>query len=395
LRIIKRLLLIACMLLLIFSLTACWSRVEINNRVFINGIFVDNAENGGVELTIAFPLPNRLTAGQSGGGAPTGAPYSIVTKQGVNLADAYFKIQSDLSKEINWGTAELIVLGKAYAEQGIGPILEFAAREPNLHLNIYMFVAPRKAKEISIVTPILERFPQEIIRKYARSRNTMDTTLKDCLASINYGGDIAIPMLTIGKTTIKSEDKPNVTWVGNDNIALFRNTRMIGDIQSADRLGVMWLKNRMRNAVLTVPSPTDGKLMSFSLSRTQTKIKPIWDTDAYRFRVTVNAQFMLISSESSIDVKAPEEMKKVESVLEKEIQSRMEGAFKKSKQIGADNYQLGEYLKIYYPSKWKKIKADWQREYQNKAMLETIVDVKIRRNGAEKKPIWIQISNRR
>jgi spore germination protein KC len=387
----KRLLSIVFSLLLLLPLTGCWSRVEINNRVFVTGMYVDKAENGGVELTLSFPLPNRLISGQSGGGgSPKGEPYTSVSKKGRSLAEAYGKIQVDLSKVVGWGTMQVIVVGKEYAEQGIVPILEFVAREPNIRLKTYIFVAPRKAKEVSDIKAILERFPQEIIRKYARGRITLDTTIKDCLAAHSFGGDMAIPILTMGKKTLKSEEKPKITWVGNDDIALFRNALMVGGIPPVDRLGVKWLKNRMLNDILTVSSPTDGKLMSFFVSRTETKIKPVWGTDFYTFRVTVNAQFMLISSDSSIDMSSAADVKKVESVLEKDIRKRMKGAFDESKKIGADTYQLGEYLKLYYPGKWRVIKADWQQEYKAKAKLEPIIEAKVRRNGSEKKTIWKQ-----
>jgi spore germination protein KC len=386
----KRLLSIAFSVLLLLPLTGCWSRVEINNRVFVTGMYVDKAENGGVELTLAFPLPNRLTSGQSGGGSPKGDPYTSISKQGRNIAEAYEKIQSDLSKLVGWGNTQIIVVGKEYAEQGILPILEFVTREPNFRLKTYIFMAPRKAKEAAEIKAILERFPQEIIRKYARGRITLDTTVKDCLIAQNFGGDMAIPILKIGKRTMKSEETPVVTWVGNDDIALFRNALMVKDSPHVDRLGVKWLKNRMLNAILTVPSPTDSKLMSFFVSRTETKIKPVWSTDFFTFRVNVNAQFMLISSDSLIDMSSAAEIKKIESVLEKDIRNRMEGAFNESKKIGADSYQLGEYLKIYYPSKWKIIKPDWEQEYKSKAKLEAIIDAKVRRIGAEKKAIWKQ-----
>jgi spore germination protein KC len=249
-------------------------------------------------------------------------------------------------------------------------------------------VAPRKAKEVSDIKAIIERFPQEIIRKYARGRITLDTTIKDCLVAQSFGGDLAIPILKMGKKTMKSEEKPEIIWVGNDDISLFRNAMMVGDIPPVDRLGVKWLKNRMLNDILTVSSPTDGKPMSFYVSRTQTKIKPVWGTDFYTFRVTVNVQIMMISSDSSIDMSSMADVKKVESALEKDIRKRMEGAFNASKKIGADTFQLGEYLKLYYPGKWKGIKADWEQEYKAKAKLEPIVDAKVRRIGAEKKTIW-------
>ncbi|WP_411503609.1 hypothetical protein [Brevibacillus centrosporus] len=49
-----------------FGLTGCWSSVELNNRSFVRIIFLDKV-NDGVEVTLSFPLANRLIPGQSGG----------------------------------------------------------------------------------------------------------------------------------------------------------------------------------------------------------------------------------------------------------------------------------------------------------------------------------------
>lgn len=57
-------------LLLLFNLTGCWSKTELDKLTFIYGIFIDKGkEPGTVEVTISSPLPNRLMSGAQEGAA--------------------------------------------------------------------------------------------------------------------------------------------------------------------------------------------------------------------------------------------------------------------------------------------------------------------------------------
>lgn len=51
------------------------------------------------------------------------------------------------------------------AEAGVQPVLEFFNRNPNTRLRTFLMVAPGKAKEVSKLAPVIERFPHELLRE--------------------------------------------------------------------------------------------------------------------------------------------------------------------------------------------------------------------------------------
>lgn len=83
----------------------------------------------------------------------------------------------------------MIVIGRELAEAGIEPILDFLAREPAMHINAYLFVAPGRAREIESIATLFERFPSDILSAYGETHVVLDTTIKDFLAA-NYNGEI-------------------------------------------------------------------------------------------------------------------------------------------------------------------------------------------------------------
>lgn len=138
-------------------------------------------------------------------GELTGKPYTTVTKTGHDIGEAYRLIQSDLSRRITFGQTSVVVIGKEFAKAGISQVLEFISREPRFHINTNVYIAPGKAKEITTIPIIFERFPVDILLAYSRELVTLDTTAKDCLAASYYGGDMLIPMLKVETKAIPSE----------------------------------------------------------------------------------------------------------------------------------------------------------------------------------------------
>ncbi|WML52464.1 Ger(x)C family spore germination protein [Neobacillus sp. PS3-12] len=229
-----------------FLLTGCWSRVEINDRAFVTGVFVDKGENGNMDLTLSFPLTNRLTSPSIGGVSPTGNPYTAISKSGKSLSEAYRKIQVDLPRRINWGHTRIIVVGEKMARDGISPILEFVIRNPAFSIGNTLLVTPGKAKELANLVPAFERFPNEVLREFTQKKNTLNTTIKDFLETEN--GDMIVGLLTKGEKNMISEKGNKVMWVGTNGMALFKNYKMVGKINQRVGRGALWIKNRMENS---------------------------------------------------------------------------------------------------------------------------------------------------
>jgi spore germination protein KC len=374
------------MVLSTFLLTGCWSRIEINDRAFVTGIYIDKRSDRKLDLTLAFPLPNRLVSGQVGGSpSSSGNPYDAVTYSGKNITNAYMAMQADLPRKITWGHSRMIVISEEMAKDGITEILEFVARQPNVNINNTIMVTSGKARDIEYLVPALERFPSQIIRKFSSKHLTLDTTAKDFLETQN--GDMVVSILTKKREKMLSEKGKKELWVGTDGVALFHNNKMVGKLGTKELHGVYYLKNMAKNTDISIESPTDKGNVSLLVLQSNTKIRPS-KKEAFTFDIAVKVVDDLAESDSNIDLADEKNIHLLEKAAEKKIKDSIEAAFKSSQKMKADVFQLGAYLSWYKPKIWKKAKEDWSSIYHDKVKLNIVVDLKIKRYGSENNPIW-------
>jgi spore germination protein KC len=373
-----------------FFLTGCWSQVEINNRAFVSTILVDKAKNGQIELTLTFPLPNRLVSSLTGGQGSTGNPYTALTYKGINISEAFHKAQVDLPRRITFGQARVLVIGDKMAKEGIVKILEFIMREPSLNLNMTMYVAPKKAKEIITMVPAFENSQTRILLGFAKNEIALQTTPKDFLETTN--GNMIVSRLKVIKRKMLSEKGKEAVWVGTDGMALFHQYKMVGKLTSYEGRGALWLRNTFKNVLVTIKSPTDKKNISLLVRQAKIKIRPSRN-DPFTFDVYVNVEDDIAESNSTIELMKGQNLQQLQSIAEADIKDRIEAAFQSTKRIGADAFQLDEYLSWYKPKIWKSVKADWPTVYQEKVKLNIHIDLNIKRIGSEGNPFWTKELN--
>ncbi|TXK83685.1 Ger(x)C family spore germination protein [Paenibacillus sp. N3.4] len=373
---------------ILLSLTGCWSRIEINDRTFVTGVYVDRLDNGNVEVSLGFPLPNRYT---SAGGPNTGAegngnPYTIISKSAESIPVAIRKIRSDLTREISWGHCRVIVVGRKMAESGIDSILEFVAREPNFHTKTYFMVAPGKGSDIGKLTPVFERLPSEILREFGKRRVTLDTSIKDILEAEVTGGDTIAAMLSLGEKEMISE-KGNVgAWVGTNGAALFQDSKMVATFNMEEMRAGLWIQGKMKSSLNSLKSPTDGKMISFIILQSKSKIMPRIQNNKINFDIHIQAEDDIQSSESNIDLNDPKQIIVLQDMLSVQLKERIMNAITKTQTLGIDVFNFGRYVDWWYPKVWNKHKKNWRSTYKN-CEINVSTHVVVKRMGSEKNPI--------
>jgi spore germination protein KC len=365
--------------------------VEINDRAFATMMYVDKGEKeGDIKLALTFALPNRMIPSQDGGGGggTQGNPYDVVSKEGENIASAYRLIQSDMSRKINWGQLRVIVIGEGLARRGLKPLLEFLAREPEFHLKAFVFVAEGEAAKLEEAPAVFERLPSEVLREYAKQRLVINTSLKDLLVARYYGHDAIISMLISAKKKMVSEKNKTARWIGTDGAALIRDGKMTAKLATDEMRGGLWIMNELRDAVITVESPTDGGKISYRVVKATTKIKPKLSKDKIVFHVSSRANGDLVSVDSDLDPSNPEDHKFVAKLLSKEAERRMKEALDKTQKISADCFALGRYIEWNYPNEWKRIKSKWDTVYKEQVEFDVQATVEVSRQGTITNSPW-------
>lgn len=355
----------------------------------MTAVFVDQGKDGNVKLTLGFPLPSRMVPGDMGGKVE-GNIYTTVTHEDKNIAAAYRKIQSDITRHISWGHTRIIVFSQEFAKSGIYEPLEFFSRQPTFHTKTLVFVAPGKARDIAELTPAFERFPSEVLQEFAELDVTARTTVLDFLSAHYYGGNMIAPMLTIGEEPMISEGGKISTWVGTVGAALFKDGKMVGELSQGEMRGALWFERITREAVITIDSFTDGKPISIIVLESHIKKEPlIKENNQLVFQLEIEAKDDLLSVDSQINISDPNTIKEMEQEFANAIENRIQNTFKKTQELGADVFNMGEYFEWHYPKEWKKLKEEWPDHYKN-IELESKITMKIKRPGSTRNPPWVK-----
>lgn len=363
--------------LALIMLTGCWSRVEINDRAFAVAMFVDEAKDNKIELTLGLAQPNKMSSQSgSGGSSSQMTPYNIVSAIGMTVADAYQNIQTNLPRDVYWGQVKVVLVGEEFARKGVQPVIEFVTRLTDMPLKTYIMVTPGRAKNSSMFTTPVEQFPTEVFRELAGRHKILSSSMLQFLESEEYGQSTIAALVEKGSS---AKGKTSTTAVG---AALFKDGKMIGSLNRQEMRGALWMTNEIRKAVITLKAPQDGRRMSVLVVRSSTSIKPVQVGDRIVYRVEVNPNGMLLSSDSSIDITVPAELAKIEAEMNRQIASRILTVFNKSKALKADVFQLASYLDWSYPAFWKSVKANWNEVYKSRVELDVQVHTSIKALGA-------------
>lgn len=371
--------------------SGCWSANEINDRSFVTVMLVDLAEDGQTELTLGFPLPNRMVSGIEGGGATKGEPFSYVTKKGKNITEALSLITIDLSRPLTFGQTQIIVLGDKYAQQGITSILEFVERQPAFHLSANLFVTTGKAIMLKKTPMVFEQFLSQILTKYIKHHHTLDTTVKDAILTEYRGGDILLPMLNFKLQPEIEVNHPNKNrWMFVDGAAIISGNKMVSTLSKENLRGALWLSSQVHNSFITVPSPSDGKDISCFAQNISTDIKPVVKDGIISFSIKSKAEAFIVQSESTIDLRESEMLLKIQKKLNETVKSNIEEVINKTKKFKSDAFLMNYYLEWKYPKAWKQIEPRWKDYYSTSLPIDISIDIDLNRTGGNYRSVKLK-----
>lgn len=379
------------LILICFSLlllTGCWSSIEINQRIFVSGIFVDLAPDNKVELTIASLLPNRMGSQSLQSAQSSEPPYAIISKKGPSLAIALKRIQKEVTRTISWGHTRIVVIGNRYARNGITPLLEWMIRQPSLHLKTFVLIAPGNAKEIPAVTPVYEQSPPEVLREYANQHFILSTSIREILMGYLAGQDTAITSLTFEKKNMISEKGKENIWIGNDGAAIFQRNRLVGNISPLQAEMFAWVKNSLVNPTMLVRYGKHRQKIDLEFQQTKASIRPFLHKDRVVFHIRLKGVGSFLATGTQENLLNRKVIRQIQKEVQNSLRKRLLSGLKQTQRLEADALQLGSYLEWWYPDRWQQVKPYWRKYYREKVSFVIEPDIFIRHFGTEVQSIF-------
>lgn len=371
-----------------FLLTGCWSSIEVNERIFVSGLFVDLAPDNEVELTIASLLPNRMGSQSLQSAQSTEPPYAVITKKGPSLSIALKKIQKDLTRTISWGHTRIVVIGDRYARQGITPLLEWINRQPTLRLKTFVLVAPGKAKDIPTSTPIYEQSPPEVLREFANQNFILSTSIREVLMGYLGGQDTAITSLTFQKEKMVSEKGKKSPWIGNNGAAIFKKNRLVGKITPEQAEMFAWVKNTLVNPTMLIYHGKNRQKINLEFQQTKATIRPVLHHDQVVFRIQLKGVVSLLAADTQENLLNSKVLHQIRKEVQDSLRQRLLSGLRQTQHLESDALQLGSYLEWWHPKRWQQIKPYWRKYYREKVSFVIEPDIFIRHYGSEIQSIF-------
>ncbi|XEC94702.1 Ger(x)C family spore germination protein [Paenibacillus tarimensis] len=344
----------------VLLLTGCWDRTEINDLALVVGVAMDKKDEGAIDLTVELSIPKAVGSGQGGTGGGGGDSETIIrTGTGATLGDAISDVQEKIPRRSFWGHAKVIVIGEKLAREGIREHLDFFARHPQTNLRSFMFVSEGNAKDVMSLLPPLERSSSEVLRELAKSETMMKVTLKNLLRMlVGDARAAALPLVSI--LPPENSSKPSETIAYINRTAVFRRDKMIGSIDDKLTRGVLWLRNEIRHANVTVRPKRGEGYVSMTLLRANTELVPVIENGKWKMTVRLKTEDDIIHNASNLNLMNPKLVRMLEEDLKEMLERRIELALTSVQKMKADIVGFGEVFHRKYPQEWSRVQEEWE-----------------------------------
>jgi len=379
-------LILACALLI--PITGCWDRVEVNDLALVMAAGIDTKTDRTIELSIQVYVPRAAATGGMGGTSnqvSKGGQTLVHSATGTTISDAMSKLQSRLPRRIFWGHNEVFIFGEAEAKKGIRSHIDFITREPQVRGNAYLFVSKQKAKDILALLPPLERDSAEVLKEMVRSDIGINVNTSKILEMMT--GDAkaaAIPYIEI--LPPQANEQQNTTNPYITGTAVFKRDKMIGRIDDKVTRGVLWFRDELKRAIVTLIPQGEREEISMNLLRAQSKLIPSIKNGRWIITVKAKTEDDIIENGTHLDVSSPEVIDKLEKALTDDVKRKMNAALNQlQKKMNADIIGFAEAFHRKYPQQWKKAKNRWDEIFPH-VEVQMDVNAAVRRPGKRTAP---------
>ena len=350
------------LLLLIFLLTGCYDKHELNDIAIISATEIDKIEdNYIITAEIINPeSPDKTTN--------IASPFIIYEGIGKTLDEAYRQINSKSSRYLYADHIQIMIINENIAKEDIKEILDFYLRKPTVRTEFKVLIGKNK-NILSVTTPINKISSSSILNslisdnKYLGISNLV--TFNDMTDMIlNPNKELILPSIKLdneNETTDKLENiekaKPNSKYI-LDNLAIFKDNKLLGYLTKEESITYNIIKNNTKNTIITYPC--NNNYMSIEILSSNSNIIP------KNNKINININLTGTINETNCPIISNNKLEKnISNYLNKELTNNINNirntynsdVFGFLDEIYKHNYKL--YKKInntWYKDKYKNIK---------------------------------------
>ncbi|MCM3591087.1 Ger(x)C family spore germination protein [Brevibacillus borstelensis] len=339
--------------LLLLGLTGCWDRKEINDIAIITAAGVDLTEDKKVELSV------QLYVNHAGRQQEEADQTVVQSATGITLADAVESLQDTLSAQVFWGHTEVFIFGRDIARTGIEGHVDYFFRQPGPRGLAYLFVSRGKAKDILKQKPPLERSSSKSLEEIAKAQKGEGVTLKELAQMMENPAKVSIIPLV---ATLPEQDGGPVPYIYG--MGVLKKGKWAGQMDEREAQGVLWLRNRIKFFMITIPIEKHKGYVSLKMVRGRAVLSPQVKNSKWSMQVKLHAEYDVRQNTTNLNMTIPADVSIVESYAAAYTRSVIKASLNKAQNVlHADVFDFSGVFHRKYPQEWKKAVADWERTF--------------------------------
>ncbi|MEH7355654.1 Ger(x)C family spore germination protein [Neobacillus drentensis] len=380
-------------------LSACWNQKELTDLAFVMAVGIDKGEDKKFSVSFQIVNPANVNLGQGSGGGQ-GLPIAVYSSSGDTVTEAARNATKQISRRLYYAHTNLVAISEEVAKDGLLNILDVLDRDPEFRTTTQLVIT-RGTPAIVLVSSLanLDKLPVNKITKEIKATEAMlgenmQITIDDFISGLLSKGKEPIvngykvtgDVEMAGRAGDLLETKTKAI-LSADGLAVFKKGKLIGWIEHEKARGVIWILDKVKSTAVNVDWGEKKEAITMAPLRTKTKVaakikqgKPVID-------ISIKDEGWISEVNTAIDLTDPNEIEKIDKLVEKEIKRQIMATVKEAQKMKSDIFGFGEKVHKKDPKLWKKLKGNWDEHF---AELE--VNVKVdsysRREGIRTKPFW-------
>jgi spore germination protein KC len=378
---IKKMFHLLFLIQLAFFMVGCWDYRDVEKLGIVAGFAIDKVED---EYQFSAEIIDI-----KGGGKSTEISSLVVSATGKTIFEADRKIIGIVGRKLYFNHAEVVIISKEIAEEGIAPVLDWISRDPEPRYTLHLIISNEKtAKEI------LEKSPAaEDIKSYK---------LDDTLEMEKYLSETPSVELWQLLTVISGIDKsgilPIVALVPISNgvtqelkgTAVFKDKKMLGVLDDEDTKTLLFILGEIKEGLLEnqVYDNNTANKVTVEIFENKTHMKPTINDDRPTMKITTYTEVTISEIQGPTNFDDPEKMIKLKQNFEEMLENKIVQLVKKVQALyNTDIFGFGKAIKIKTPTLWKNtFEPNWD-QYFPTIQVEVQATIEIRSSNLINEPV--------
>lgn len=377
---IRPLLLICCTALV---LTGCLGAREINDMAIISGAAFDAGPEPDSYQVSAEIVNKNVNAAEGG------SQSDKIQGVGGTVSDAIRNCGYTDSRTAYWSHAKVFIISRELAEsRGIGPLLDYAARNYKARLSIDLMISGMNQAdsvlELSTASTNIKAFDlEEMLKNDLHSSGAAPLKVYQAIDLLNTEGiEMTVPIVqgrpVSGSFGAKSETAPGELRKSDDSsgsqassdeapsgsmayiagTAAFRGDKMVGTLSRDETVSLLFLQDRMEQTELSLPAHQ----LSVAITNSKTKWIPSFSPEGITLVAQIKADASVTQMKGN-PLSDPRQRERMSEEIGDVISSQCLQLIQRvQSQLKTDIFGFGRIINNTRPDLWQQVRERWNTD---------------------------------